>query len=78
MGPYDEDPNIYAGRDIKSTGTWLGVNIKTAIMVVLTNYDFPAFRPGKSRGQLVKSFLETSFIPEVDLDQPKLKDSRIE
>lgn len=57
MGPYEEDPNIYAGRDIKSTGTWLGVNIKTAIMVILTNYDLPAFRPGKSRGQLVKSFL---------------------
>jgi uncharacterized protein with NRDE domain len=57
MGPYKEDSYIYAGRDMKSTGTWLGVNIKTGIMVILTNYDLPVFRPGKSRGQLVKSFL---------------------
>ena len=54
MGPYEDDPNIYAGRDSKSKGTWLGVNIKTALMVILTNYDLPEFRPGKSRGQLFK------------------------
>lgn len=59
MGPFAQDPNIYAGRDLKSTGTWLGINIKTGIMVILTNYDLPVFRPGKSRGQLVKSFLLT-------------------
>jgi uncharacterized protein with NRDE domain len=63
MGSYDDDPNIYAGRDSKSKGTWLGVNIKTGLMVILTNYDLPVFRPGKSRGQLVKSFLNTTFVP---------------
>lgn len=62
LGPFEDDPNIYAGRDLKSTGTWLGVNIKTGIMVILTNYDLPDFRPGKSRGQLVKSFLKTDFV----------------
>ena len=77
MGAYDDDLNIYAGRDFKSTGTWLGVNVKTAIMVVLTNYDLPAFRPGKSRGQLVKSFLETSFVPEEILNKPEAVDHKI-
>lgn len=64
FGPFDDDPNIYAGRDIKSTGTWLGVNVKTGIMVILTNYDLPEFRHGKSRGQLVKSFLTSNFVGE--------------
>lgn len=60
LGPFDQDPNIYAGKDKKSGGTWLGVNIQTGIMVVLTNYDLPAERIGKSRGKLVLSFLMTS------------------
>lgn len=63
MGPFEGDPYIYAGRDAKSTGTWLGINVKTGIMVVLTNYDLPQFRAGKSRGQLVQSFLSTASIP---------------
>ncbi len=37
--PFPEDPNIYAGKDQISGGTWLGINIKTGIMVILTNYD---------------------------------------
>jgi len=37
--PFPEDTNIYAGKDSISGGTWLGVNIKTGIMVILTNYD---------------------------------------
>ncbi len=60
LRPFDQDPNIYAGKDKKSGGTWLGVNIQTGIMVVLTNYDLPAERIGKSRGKLVLSFLMTS------------------
>jgi uncharacterized protein with NRDE domain len=60
MAPFEQDPNIYAGRDSVSTGTWLGINVKTGIMVVLTNYDVYPFRAGKSRGKLVHSFLSTS------------------
>jgi uncharacterized protein with NRDE domain len=60
LGPFQEDTNIYAGKDKKSGGTWLGVNIQTGIMVVLTNYDLPVERIGKSRGKLVFSFLKTS------------------
>lgn len=39
LGPFTDDPNIYAGKDKISGGTWLGVNVKTGIMVILTNYD---------------------------------------
>ena len=77
MGPFEEDSNIYAGRDTKSTGTWLGINIKTAIMVVLTNYDLPQFRPGKSRGKLVQFFLSTASIPQELLNSPKEIDNLI-
>ena len=59
MGPFAEDSNIYAGKDKKSGGTWLGINIKTGIMVILTNFDLLVERYGKSRGKLVLSFLKT-------------------
>lgn len=39
LGPFTEDPNILAGRDIISKGTWLGINIKFGVIVILTNYD---------------------------------------
>ena len=38
LGPFEEDKNIYAGRDIISGGTWLGLNIETGILVILTNF----------------------------------------
>ena len=38
LGPFQEDKNIYAGRDIISGGTWLGLNIETGILVILTNF----------------------------------------
>lgn len=56
---FQEDPNIFAGRDLISKGTWLGVNIKTGIFVWLTNYDLPEIRVGRSRGKLVYSFLSS-------------------
>ena len=64
LGSFKEDKNIYAGRDIISNGTWLGVNIETGLLVILTNFDYEKPRFGLSRGQLVESFLETKFIPE--------------
>ena len=67
---FEDDPNIYAGRDMVSGGTWLGFNKLTGIMVVLTNYWMQEHRMLKSRGMLVHSFLKTSFIAIEDL--PKL------
>jgi hypothetical protein len=41
------------------------MNIKTGILVFLTNFDLipPAVRLGRSRGKLVYKFLSTSFMP---------------
>lgn len=60
---------------MKSGGTWLGLNIKTGLLVFLTNYDLPnkAVRMGLSRGKLVYHFLSTSFVPE-GLDSEKVDD----
>lgn len=57
---YVEDPNIYAGRDLTSTGTWLGLNIKTGLIVILTNYDTEEIVLRKSRGKLVYLFLNST------------------
>jgi uncharacterized protein with NRDE domain len=59
---YEDDKNIYAGRDIISGGTWLGINIETGILVFLTNFDIETIRYGFSRGKLVYSFLKSEFV----------------
>jgi uncharacterized protein with NRDE domain len=59
FGPFIEDPNILAGRDIISSGTWLGINIKVGVIVILTNYDEYIPKFGRSRGKLVYHFLNT-------------------
>lgn len=64
LAPYQEDPNIIGGRDLKSGGTWLGINKKTGLLVMLTNYDLPKPRVGKSRGKLVHRLLSSDFLPE--------------
>lgn len=74
LGEFSEDPNIIGGRDIKSGGTWLGVNVATGLLVFLTNYSMVLSmkRRRKSRGQLVRRLLSTNFLtpgmsePEVD------------
>ena len=57
FGQWQEDPNVYAGRDVLSNGTWLGINVKTGIMVILTNYRTLMNRVARSRGLLVRRFL---------------------
>ena len=61
LGPFEEDPNIYAGKDTLTSGTWLGFNIKTGLLVFLTNYDLPKPRYGLSRAQMIKKVLATKF-----------------
>lgn len=65
LAQFDEDPNIYGGKDVESGGTWIGVNAKTGILVLLTNFAMlpEKVRKGISRGVLVNHFLKTSFIP---------------
>lgn len=55
---WEDNPNIFAGRDLTARGTWLGVS-RTGRFAALTNFsagdpvqDYPA-----SRGELVADFL---------------------
>ena len=64
LGPFEDDKFLYAGKDIKTNGTWLGFNIKTGLMAILTNYDLTYNKNGKSRAMVVRMFLNTSYIPE--------------
>jgi hypothetical protein len=43
-------------------GSWLGVNIKTGIVVILTNYFQIVHRSAKSRGKVVYEILSTKFV----------------
>ena len=63
FGAFKEDPNILAGRDLTSGGTWLGINIKVGVVVILTNYDEEISNPRRSRGKLVYHFLSTASYP---------------
>ncbi len=52
-------PQIIGGKDIKSNGSWLGVNVATNIVSIAVNYAGTVGSPGeKSRGQLVLDSLK--------------------
>ncbi|AJQ94396.1 hypothetical protein YC6258_02358 [Gynuella sunshinyii YC6258] len=61
MDQWSDQPGIIAGRDLKASGTWLGVNTNTGHFAALTNIRHPRYRaPGAlSRGGLVAGFLTT-------------------
>lgn len=61
---WSDDPNVYSGRDLKSGGTWIGVNVSTGLMVILTNYRLIIKRSAKSRGLLTKLFISSSYVKE--------------
>ncbi|WP_192348076.1 NRDE family protein [Algoriphagus sp. Y33] len=62
------ESGIYAGKDLKSGGTWFGIH-PNGRWSLLTNYrDFIHQRESKiSRGKLVQNFLECQIDPEVYL-----------
>lgn len=60
---------------MEAGGTWLGVNIKTGIMVVLTNYrQYLCQRRGKSRGLLVRYFLGSGYIKSPEQSPAQLSE----
>lgn len=66
------ESGIYAGKDLRSGGTWLGFNPNgRGRWSLLTNYrDFISQRNAKiSRGKLVQNFLETDSSPLSYLQQ---------
>lgn len=62
---WDDHPEVLAGRDLQSHGTWLGITRKGRI-AALTNFREPGSMPpwGLSRGQLVRDFLIGQALPQ--------------
>ena len=52
--PYD---NVIAGRDLRSGGSWMGVNLRGQAAVVTNVRDPSAATGGPSRGELIASYL---------------------
>lgn len=68
-GYWQDHPYIYAGRDLISGGTWLGVTTSGRFAAV-TNYRDPAAKVGQhSRGELVAGFLKSDLSPGQYLHQ---------
>ncbi|MBS3755159.1 MAG: NRDE family protein [Desulfobacterales bacterium] len=61
---WEDHPDILAGRDLESRGTWLGVTRSGKIGAVTNFRDPAALTPwGKSRGQLVRDYLAADQSP---------------
>lgn len=60
-----EHPDLLAGRDLKSNGTWLGVT-RTGRIAALTNYRDPIthMQNAPSRGTLVSNYLRGNSSPQ--------------
>ena len=66
---WEDAPDLLAGRDLKSGGTWLGVT-RAGRFAAITNYREPDVRleDAPSRGELVAGFLQSEQAPEAYLD----------
>lgn len=63
-GYWHDHANIFAGRDLRGGGTWLGVTDEGRFAAV-TNYRDPSARAGtSSRGELVADFLKSAGTPK--------------
>ena len=58
LGYWPDHPDVLAGRDLKGSGTWLGVN-RSGRIAAVTNYREPAahMENAPSRGLLISDFL---------------------
>ncbi|MGM0417776.1 MAG: NRDE family protein [Thermodesulfobacteriota bacterium] len=63
---WNKNSDIIAGKDLKSGGTWMGINKKTKQFAAITNYRDPSNfkQDAKSRGIIVSSFLENEIAPD--------------
>ena len=70
LAVWHDDPNIYAGRDMKGNGTWLGLSLCGRI-AALTNYRDPSAQnpQAPSRGLLVSRFLKGTTPPASYLEE---------
>jgi uncharacterized protein with NRDE domain len=69
---WDDAPGIFAGRDLKHNGMWLGVS-RTGRIAAITNFREPDFRIANapSRGALVDDFLVSEQSPEHYMEHVK-------
>ena len=67
---WEEAPNVLAGKDLESGGTWLGVT-RSGRVAAVTNFRGPgkAWENAPSRGNLVRGFLMSSEPPDVFVDK---------
>lgn len=61
---WDDQPNIFGGRDLKADGTWMGFS-KTGKFAALTNYrDLKNIRQdARSRGDIITDYLKQNDAP---------------
>jgi uncharacterized protein with NRDE domain len=61
---WSDAPHLFAGRDLRAGGTWLGIT-RTGRFAAITNYRDLRRSPvlGPSRGQLVRAALDGAFDP---------------
>jgi uncharacterized protein with NRDE domain len=66
---WEEAPNVLAGKDLKSGGSWMGVT-RSGKVAAVTNFRGPGkvWESAPSRGTLVSNFLMNGDSPDVFLD----------
>ncbi|MCL6260651.1 NRDE family protein [Aquiflexum sp. TKW24L] len=58
------EQGFYAGKDLKAGGTWLGLHPNGRFATLTNHRDLKNLKPdAKSRGNLVKDFLEGNMVP---------------
>jgi uncharacterized protein with NRDE domain len=69
-GFWEEAPNILAGRDLKSGGSWMGVT-RSGKIAAVTNFrgSGKVWEDAPSRGNLVSDFLMSGESPDVFIDR---------
>ncbi|OQX27853.1 MAG: hypothetical protein BWK80_03225 [Desulfobacteraceae bacterium IS3] len=70
LGFWEDSPNILAGRDLKQSGTWMGIT-RNGRFAAITNFRDPAsLKPdAPSRGLLISDFLAGNTSPERCLEE---------
>lgn len=70
--PWQDEPEILAGRDLQAGGTWLGLTQSRGRLALLTNYREPLSQKNsqhRSRGELIPQFLLDERSPAHYLEQ---------
>jgi uncharacterized protein with NRDE domain len=70
---WNDEPDIYGGRDLEQGGTWLGVS-RSGAFAAVTNYrnGSDLGLPSRSRGELVANYLRAAKPPAHYLEQVKV------